>query len=73
MESSRSLWSVPPQLPERKEIVSQAEPGFADRESRLLAPPLRQLVAVEEDMSRLLDRPGAGMVDVAIIEARRHT
>ena len=54
MQATAALRIILPGLPDGQKIEAESEAGFEDDEAILALPALRQLVAVEKDMARLV-------------------
>jgi len=65
MQPRAALRIGTPRIPRRQEIEPQPESGLEDGESVAPPPPIRQVVAAEEDIARLREATGLRVVDVA--------
>src|SRR5262245_90354 len=66
VQAPRPVWIVAPGLPRREEIHAESETGFDDDELTAPLPAFRQVVAAQENVSRLAQRAITARIDVAV-------
>src|SRR5688572_32978293 len=64
-EPSTAVPVTAPGVPGGEEVVAQAKTRFEDREAAAPGPALRQLIAPQENVARLFQRPHARVVGIA--------